>query len=82
MRALVHIGEGRLELREIASPQAGSKGAVLRVEGSAACIADAETLHGYGPVMATPLVLGHEIVGRVETVGPDAPPGLKQLEGY
>jgi threonine dehydrogenase-like Zn-dependent dehydrogenase len=81
MRALVHIGAGRLELREIAPPQAGSKGAVLRVEGSAACIADAETLHGYGPVMATPLVLGHEIVGRVENVGPDAPPSLKQLEG-
>lgn len=81
MRALIHTGAGRLELRDIPSPRPGTRGAVLRVEGSAACIADAETLHGYGPVMATPLVLGHEIVGRVENVGPHAPQSLKRLEG-
>jgi threonine dehydrogenase-like Zn-dependent dehydrogenase len=57
------------------------KGAVLKVEGSGVCIADSETLHGYGPVMATPLVLGHEIVGRVTEVAPDAASTLKQLQG-
>ncbi len=59
----------------------GRRGAVLKVEGSAVCIGDAETLHGYGPVMTTPLVLGHEIVGRVTEVGPEAPPSLKEFTG-
>ena len=81
MRGLVHVGDGKLELRSLSPVSAGEKGAVLEVEGSGVCIADAETLHGYGPVMATPLVLGHEIVGRVIDVGPAAPPALKQLQG-
>ena len=81
MRGLVHIGEGRLDLRDLPPVIAGERGAVLSVEGSAVCIGDVETLHGYGPVMATPLVLGHEIVGRVAKVGPAAPAILKQLRG-
>ena len=81
MRGLVHIGDGKLELRDLPAVSAGERGAVLRVEGSAVCIGDAETLHGYGPVMATPLVLGHEIVGRVEGVGPTAPRVLQALRG-
>ena len=81
MRGLVHVGDGKLELCDLPPVSAGETGAVLRVEGSAVCIADAETLHGHGPVMATPLVLGHEIVGRVTEVGPKAPATLKQLQG-
>jgi threonine dehydrogenase-like Zn-dependent dehydrogenase len=81
MRGLVHVGDGKLELRDLPAVSAGESGAVLRVEGSAVCIGDAETLHGYGPVMTTPLVLGHEIVGRVENVGPTAPRALQELLG-
>lgn len=81
MRGLVHVGDGSLELRDLPTVSAGESGAVLRVEGSAVCIGDAETLHGYGPVMTTPLVLGHEIVGRVEDVGPAAPRALRELRG-
>lgn len=56
-------------------------GGLLSVEGSAACISDAETLRGFGPVMDTPLVLGHEIVGRVVDVGRDAPAKLREALG-
>ncbi|AUT66688.1 alcohol dehydrogenase catalytic domain-containing protein [Paraburkholderia terrae] len=81
MRGLVHVGDGKLELRDLPAVSAGERGAVLRVEGSAVCIGDAETLHGYGPVMATPLVLGHEIIGRVADVGPAAPRVIQALRG-
>lgn len=81
MRGLVHVGDGKLDLRDLPPVSAGDDGAVLKVEGSAVCIGDAETLHGYGPVMTTPLVLGHEIVGRVTDVGPGAPSSLTQLQG-
>lgn len=81
MRALVHIGEGRLVSRTLPAVEPTAAGAVLEVEGSSVCIADSETLHGYGPVMATPLVLGHEIVGVVGDVGADAPEHLKRLQG-
>ncbi len=81
MRGLVHIGDGHLALRDLPPVSAGATGAVLQVEGAAVCIGDAETLHGYGPVMATPLALGHEIVGRVGPVGPDAPETLRRLAG-
>jgi len=65
MRTLVHVGNGELRLKELPGFVAGEDEGVLSVEGSAVCIADAETLHGYGPVMGTPLALGHEIVGVV-----------------
>jgi len=81
MRGLVHVGDGRLELLELPAVEPSDQEAVLRVEGSAVCIGDAETLHGYGPVMKTPLVLGHEIVGLVTQVGRRAPTVLKDLEG-
>ena len=81
MRGLVHIGGGRLELLEFPAVRPNDREAVLRVEGSAVCIGDAETLHGYGPVMQAPLVLGHEIVGVVTQVGEKAPSALKGLEG-
>lgn len=81
MRALVHIGDGRLEQQELPNVRMHAAGGLLSVEGSAACISDAETLRGFGPVMETPLVLGHEIVGRVIEVGRDAPPTLRQALG-
>lgn len=81
MRALVHVGAGRLELRNLPEVSSGDRGGVLKVEGSSACIADSETLHGYGPAMLTPMVLGHEIVGRIGAVGADAPAELKRLHG-
>jgi propanol-preferring alcohol dehydrogenase len=81
MRALAHIGDGRLEQQELPGVPMHVAGGLLSVEGSAACISDAETLRGFGPVMETPLVLGHEIVGRVVDVGRDAPAKLRQAIG-
>ena len=81
MRTLVHVGNGRLSLEELPDLIAGHEEAILTVQGSAVCIADAETLHGYGPVMNTPLALGHEIVGVVSAVGAKAPANLKAALG-
>lgn len=81
IRTLIHEGEGHLRLKELPDLIAQDGEGILQVEGSAVCIADAETLHGYGPVMSTPLALGHEIVGVVSQVGPHAPESLLRFLG-
>ena len=81
MRSLVHIGGGKLQLEEIPDIVPGDDEGILKVQGSAVCIGDAETLHGYGPVMNVPLALGHEIVGIVDALGANAPDTLKRHSG-
>lgn len=81
MRVLVHVGDGRAEVQQRPLAAYDERGGRLAVEGSAACIADAETLYGHGPVMKPPLALGHEIVGRVAEVGTKAPPKLREMLG-
>jgi len=80
MRSLVHIVEANCNLRRSDIVPGDDEG-ILKVQGSAVCIGDAETLHGYGPVMNVPLALGHEIVGVVDALGANAPDTLKRHAG-
>lgn len=66
MKALVWHGEQELLYEDVADPEAGAGEVVLEVELAGICGSD---LHGYrghpGP-RVPPLVLGHEVVGRVD----------------
>ena len=62
----------RLELREFPVPQPQGQEIVVRVHGCTLCGSD---LHSYEGRRAVPVptVLGHEIVGEIETLGESAP---------
>src|SRR5919201_3173608 len=71
MRAMTLVAPGRpLELREQADPRADELHIVLRVSSCAVCRTDLHIADGELAEPKLPLVLGHQIVGRVETVGP------------
>jgi 2-desacetyl-2-hydroxyethyl bacteriochlorophyllide A dehydrogenase len=69
MRALVYLGPGRMELQEAPDPLPERGGVVIRTRASAICGSD---LHGFReatPRRIPPLVMGHETVGTIESVG-------------
>jgi len=68
MKASVHVGSGRLELREWPEPRAGAGELIVRLRGCGLCGSDlAKLARG---AAAAPAVLGHEVVGEVAAVGP------------
>ena len=82
MRAGVLCGVERVEVREVPLPQAGPHQIVLRVSAVGLCGTDAHIFAGhanyntdeYGqpiPFDVDPQILGHEISGRVEEIGPE-----------
>lgn len=62
--------EGRLELADLDVPRIGEREILVRMRVCGICGTDLAKLHG---MRVTPLVLGHEVVGDIEQVGP----GLK-----
>lgn len=61
--------EHELEVREFDVPEPGDGAAVVRVEYAGICGTDLHLMHGRLPI-PTPLVLGHEAVGRIHRLGP------------
>jgi threonine dehydrogenase-like Zn-dependent dehydrogenase len=78
MRAVVFAGEGRLVMEERPAPEVRQPDDVLvAVEACGICGTDVQILNvppGHPATAGT--IMGHEFVGRVETVGPAADPGL------
>ena len=72
MRAmqLERVGEP-LHAAEIPVPRPGPRQVLLRVQACAVCRTDLHVVDGELPDPKLPLVPGHEIVGTVESVGPD-----------
>jgi alcohol dehydrogenase len=71
--AMLFHGPGQaLEPRQIEVPDPLGAEILARVAGCTLCGSDLHTFHGRraGPV---PAILGHEILGRVEAFGPEAP---------
>jgi L-iditol 2-dehydrogenase len=68
-----------VELRETEDPKLEPAGAVLRVEACGICGTDARTYFNGDPRAPVPWVLGHEPVGVLEEVGPEAilPTGVR-----
>ena len=61
-------------------PSAPAGGAVLKVEAVGLCASDVAQLHGHKhvPGEVSPLVPGHEIVGRIHELAPDANLGVSR----
>jgi L-iditol 2-dehydrogenase len=66
------LGPNSVDLRETAEPKLDPAGALLRVEACGICGTDARTFFNGDPRAPAPWVLGHEPVGILEEVGPDA----------
>ncbi|HTL86866.1 MAG TPA: alcohol dehydrogenase catalytic domain-containing protein, partial [Acidimicrobiia bacterium] len=70
-RALVLEAPGRLDLRELPLPEIGSDDALLRVEACGLCGTDHEQFTGE-LFPGYPFIPGHETIGVIERVGPEA----------
>ncbi|MEU4312961.1 NAD(P)-dependent alcohol dehydrogenase [Nocardia sp. NPDC024068] len=70
MRALQLTEPGRLELREVPTPEPGPGQLLIRVGASGICHSDLHVLHLPFKVREEPLTLGHEIAGTVAALGP------------
>ncbi len=69
-KAAVLIGPRELEVRAFSLPDIGSTEGLLKVEACGVCTADYPPFVGNSlGTSPYPLILGHEIVGRVEVIG-------------
>jgi propanol-preferring alcohol dehydrogenase len=72
MRAMVlEKPQTPLQLREVARPSPGATQLLVRVDTCAICRTDLHIIDGELPMVKSPLLPGHQIVGRVEQVGVD-----------
>ncbi|GFI53274.1 MULTISPECIES: alcohol dehydrogenase [Duncaniella] len=72
MKALTYISKGRFELTEKQMPQiTDPKDAIVKVTLSSICSSDLHILHGSVPQAKPGITVGHEMVGIVESVGPE-----------
>ena len=60
-----------LQLRDVPKPKPGRGQLLVRVAACAVCRTDLHIVDGELPEPKLPLILGHQIVGRVEEIGPD-----------
>src|SRR6476660_1667782 len=61
-----------LQLRDVPKPKAGRGQMLVRVSACAVCRTDLHVVDGELPNPKLPLILGHQIVGRVEEIGEEA----------
>jgi propanol-preferring alcohol dehydrogenase len=67
---LVRLGKP-LEDAEVSLPDIGGSEVLVRVAACGICHSDAHYRAGISPIESLPVTLGHEVAGRVETVGRD-----------
>src|SRR5215831_16343182 len=73
MRAMVLDKQGQpLQLRDVPKPSPGSGQLLVRINTCAICRTDLHVVDSELPNPKLPLILGHQIVGRVEEIGPEA----------
>lgn len=75
MRSVVFYGKENVQLVESPIPQPGKGEALLRIRLAGLCATDRHIVAGHFAVRP-PRVLGHELVGVVEAIGPDVDSGL------
>ena len=74
VRAVVAHGQGDLRVDRIGAPRANDSEAIVRIESGGICGSDLHYwLHGAAgeSVLRNPLILGHEVVGRVISAAAD-----------
>jgi 2-desacetyl-2-hydroxyethyl bacteriochlorophyllide A dehydrogenase len=67
MKALVYDGAKDIEYREETDPQVGASEVLLQVEAAGICGSDLHVYFGHDSRRVPPLVLGHEVVGVIES---------------
>ena len=73
MRAMVLDKPKRpLKLRDVPDPRPGRGQLLVRISACAVCRTDLHVVDGELPDPKLPLILGHQIVGRVEEIGEEA----------
>lgn len=70
MQAAVLEEYGKLAIREMPTPTPGPEEMLLRVRSCAVCGSDLRIFRHGNPRVKLPQVIGHEIAGEVEAVGP------------
>ena len=74
-RAIVFNGDETWEMRELRVPDPQPGGAVMRVEATGLCHSDVDHFRGHVHTSwggEFPSIAGHEIVGRIERISPEA----------
>jgi D-arabinose 1-dehydrogenase-like Zn-dependent alcohol dehydrogenase len=71
-RGVTLLGPDKLEIREYPIPDIPSDGGLVKIELGGVCGSDVKYLHGGKAQLPYPLILGHEILGRVEKLGKNA----------
>src|ERR1700745_4461294 len=71
VRGATLLGPDKLEVREYPMPDIPADGGLVKVEMGGVCGTDVKYLHGKLKV-DYPIILGHEILGRVEKLGKNA----------
>ena len=79
-RGATLLGPDKIEIREYPLPEVLPDGALVSVEMAGVCGTDVKYLHGKRQQMPLPIILGHEILGRVVKLGVEAASihGLKE----
>ncbi|MEV6280285.1 alcohol dehydrogenase catalytic domain-containing protein [Nocardia sp. NPDC051832] len=73
MKALTYEGPRQISFSEVADPKLpGSDGAIVRVTAAGICGSDLHIYSGHGFVQGTGYGVGHEAVGEIVEIGPDA----------
>src|SRR5947207_3720160 len=73
MRAMVLDNPGQpLQLRDVPKPRPGTGQLLIRVSTCAVCCIDLHVVDAELPHPKLPLILGHQIVGRIEEIGKEA----------
>lgn len=82
-RSMVVETPGKMAMWEFALPQIGDEDGLLKVEMAGVCGSDPGMFKGKATALAIkyPLILGHEIVGRIEKIGAKAAARHKVKEG-
>ena len=74
MRALVYTEARDLVVCEVPTPRAAPDEVVVRVEAAGICASDVHGIRSRSERRTPPLIMGHELAGRVVELG-DAAPG-------
>lgn len=81
-RAAVLTGPRTIEMQEVAVPEVNEDTGTIRIELTGVCGADWPAFTGVRPDrFVTPMILGHEIVGRIEKIGAKAAQRWNVQEG-
>jgi propanol-preferring alcohol dehydrogenase len=62
--------ESPLELTDIPKPSPGSKDLLIKVSACGVCHTELDEIEGRTPPKFFPIILGHQVVGHIEEIGP------------